>query len=69
MADKVYRLRVPQVLHDELQDLAERMEMSLQELLQRFIKIGLTIHKAGFSDDEKIFIRSRDGEEQEITLL
>lgn len=69
MADRKYRLTIPEVLDDELRDVAERMEMSLHELLQRFIKIGLMVHRVGLSEDEKLFIRAQDGGEKEVTLL
>jgi len=65
---KRYNLVLPNNLFDEVQSLANKENVSILELLKRFIKIGLVLTKLCQSPDASIIIREGD-RERELILL
>lgn len=65
---KRYNLVLPNSLFDEVQALANEENVSILELLKRFIKIGLVVTKLSQSPNASFIIR--EGErERELVLL
>ena len=63
---KRYNLVLPEALYNDVQALAKNENVSVLELLKRFIKIGLVLTK--ISPDASIIIRE-GGKERELILL
>lgn len=65
---KRYNLVLPNSLFDEVQILANDENISILELLKRFIKIGLLVTKLAQSPNVSLILREGD-RERELVLL
>jgi hypothetical protein len=65
---KRYNLALPEELFNELQELAERKQTSVVDILRRSIKLGLLAASLEETPDSAIIIR-RGGVEREIVLI
>ena len=65
---KRYNLVLPSGLFDEVQGLADSENVSVLELLKRFIKIGLILTKFSQSPDTSLILREGD-KERELILV
>lgn len=65
---KRYNLALPEDLFDELQRMADSQQITVVELLRKYIKLGLLVNRALESPDSSLLIRERDVE-KEIILI
>jgi hypothetical protein len=65
---KRYNLVLPEALYLELQSLAEQRQVTVLELLRKFIRLGLLVAKAEDSPDAAFVLREGD-KERELLLL
>ncbi len=65
---KRYNLVIPNRLFDEVQQLADDQQISVLELLRRFIKLGLVITKLSQGANATLIIRE-DDRERELVLI
>jgi hypothetical protein len=65
---KRYNLVLPNNLYDEVQALANDENVSVLELLKRFIKIGLVVTKLNQSPNASLIIREGDRERELVFI-
>jgi ATP-dependent Clp protease ATP-binding subunit ClpA len=65
---KRYNLALPEDLFDQVQDLADREQTTVVEVLRRFVKLGLLATEIQDRPDAALIIRE-GGREREIVLL
>lgn len=65
---KRYNLALPEELFNEVQQLAEKRQTTVVELLRRFIKLGLIAAQVEDTPGAAIFIRDGDTERQIIFI-
>lgn len=65
---KRYNLVLPQKLYDEVERIAEERDMTVVEVLRRFIKLGLLVADAEANPDAQLLIREGDQERQLVLV-
>jgi hypothetical protein len=65
---KRYNMVLPEPLYLELQDAAKQNDITIVELLRRFIKLGLIVHKVSKDPGAAFLIRTGDTEREVLFL-
>jgi hypothetical protein len=65
---KRYNLVLPEELFNELQAEAERRQVTVVELLRKYIKLGLLVNRSLDSPDSSLLIREGNAE-KEIVII
>jgi hypothetical protein len=65
---KRYNLVIPEVLYDQIQQLAEEEHTTVVDLIRRFIKLGLIAAETAKKPGASLIIRE-DGRDREIIFL
>jgi LysM repeat protein len=63
-----YHLSMPVSLHEELQVIADEEQVSIAEIMRRFLKLGVVASKLGQSQDAHLCIANGDTIQQIIVL-
>ena len=61
---KRYNMVLPETLYIELQDVAKENDITVVELLRRFIKLGLVVHNVSKDPSAAFLIRNGDTERE-----
>ena len=63
-----YTLRIPTGVHEELEALADELNLSRTELIRKFIKLGMMAVKLDQEENSGIYIE-KNGEMHKLWLL
>jgi hypothetical protein len=63
-----YHLSMPVVLHEELQAIADEQQVSIAEIMRRFLKMGVVASKLAQSPDAYLCVAQGDMIQQIIVL-
>ena len=64
-----YQLTLPNHLFEGVQWIARREDVTLLEVLRRFVKLGLLVDELGEREGASLIIREADGSEREVLLI
>lgn len=62
----VYKMKIPRILHEEMSKWVPAKAESMQELVQKFMRIGMLLIEIEARGEDEVFIREADGTETKL---